>query len=262
MKPLPRSIPDATEVWRYLPLGRLLTAIKTRQLPLTILASYSKDDPYETSVPDVVVQSDCQIIYQDIASHFDDLAMWPFEYVNNDHERYSKLKARRRALLRSAHASCWRWGEDESEAMWRIYDPCGSKVAIRSTFEKLQASIEDACTVVSEVAYIDYKARNFLRYEHEYDPALHKRNAFLHEQEVRVLRFSEDDFKRAGADEAHRAPDHVYIDWDPEMVVDRIVLNPRCADWSLEMVTGAIEKLSATLAKAVRSSDLAEPPGW
>ena len=260
MKPLPRSIPDATEVWRYLPLGRLLTAIKTRQLPLTILASYSKDDPYETSVPDVVVQSDCQIIFQDPPLvHCDEFETRP-GYSADD--SYQKLKARRRALLRSAHASCWRWGEDESEAMWRIYDPCGSKVAIRSTFEKLQASIEDACTVVSEVAYIDYKARNFLRYEHEYDPALHKRNAFLHEQEARVLRFSEDDFKRAGADEAHRAPDHVYIDWDPEMVVDRIVLNPRCADWSLEMVTGAIEKLSATLAKAVRSSDLAEPPGW
>ena len=269
MQPLPRTSP-CQHVWRYLPLERLLTAIETHQLSLTLLGKYSKDDPYETSVPKLVEQDDCQIIYQsqvmcgfaddeDIeATHYEELG-------ESDLVRHRRLIARRRALLRSAHASCWRSG-DESEAMWRLYCPEKDKVttgvAIRSTFQKLQDSIKDVSTVVSAIAYIDYKTDRFVRHREPYDPALHKRKAFEHEQEVRVLRFSPVDFERAGTDESHSAPERVTIAWNADAVIEKVVPNPRAAAGYLEAVTRAIESVSPSIAKLVQASDLAETPGW
>ena len=261
MEPLPRSSPDQ-EVWRYLSLGRLLDALEKKHLSLTLLDRYSKDDPYETSVPRAVDQDDCQIIYQGMAEFAsEEFGFAEHESGSNDHERYLSLKARRRALLRSAHASCWRSGS-ESEAMWRLYCRDGNGVAIRSTFQKLQDSIKDASTVVSAISYIDYKTDRFARHRDPYDPALHKRKAFEHEQEIRVLRFDPEDFTRAGTDESYSAPEYVYIAWNPEAVIEKIVVNPRCAAGYFEEVTRAIETLSKEIARTVHRSDLAEPAGW
>ena len=266
MEPLPRSSPHQ-HVWRYLPLKWLLDAIEMQHLSLTLLGKYSKDDPYETSVPKLVDQDDCQIINQGMADFASE------EYGSAGHEpagpndlaRYRSLKARRRALLRSAHASCWRLG-DESEAMWRLYFPekdgVTTGVAIRSTFQKLQDSIKDTSTVVSAIAYIDYKTDRFVRHREPYDPALHKRKAFEHEQEVRVLRFSLADFERAGTDKSHSAPERVNIAWNTDAVIEKIVPNPRGAAGYFEEVARAIENVSSSLARTVQASDLAETPGW
>lgn len=265
-KPLPIDVPQL-QVLRYLPLCRLLIAIDTKRLSLTLLNNYSKDDPYETSVSESVAQADAQITNagqtSDVAN---ELATGRCGATGSDWggtalQRYEALKRKRRGLLRAAHASCWRWG-DESEAMWRIYCPGKYGIAICSTFETLKNSIRDASTVVSPIAYINYKTGSFVRHEHDYDPALHKRKAFEHEQEVRVLRFRTEDFKRAFEDDSYSAPERVEIDWDPETVVERIVVNPRCPDWYLEEVRAAVNRRSVTLANKVQESGLAAPPGW
>lgn len=265
MEPLPSTSPHL-HVWRYLPLEWLLDAIANQHLSLTLLGKYSKDDPYETSVPRLVEQDDCQVIYQSqVQIDFPDdeeAGTTRFEEPGeSDHVRHRQLIARRRALLRSAHASCWRWG-DESEAMWRLYCADGSGVAIRSTFQKLQDSIKDASTVVSAIAYIDYNTERFVRHREAYDPALHKRKAFEHEQEVRVLRFSQVDFDRAGTDESHSAPERVDIAWNADAVIDRIVPNPRATDGYVEEVTRAVERVSRSLVSTVQASNLAAIPGW
>ena len=261
MEPLPRTSPDE-QVWRYLPLTRLLTAIETRRLSLTRLSQYLKDDPYETSVVKAVDDADVRIT--DTTSEMQSLGSEPTSTSDggvgpSDQERQRRLQARRRAILRSAHASCWRSG-DESEAMWRLYCSDGYGVAIRSTFQKLKDFINDPLTVVSSVAYIDYRTEAFVRYQFDYDPALHKRKAFEHEQEVRVLRFSKDDFDIAAVDPLHASPEHVDVEWNPEAVVDRVVLSPRCPDWFLDAVTREIQKWSMTIGEKVQPSDLAAIP--
>lgn len=262
LEPLPINVPHS-QVWRYLPLCRLFIAIETKRLSLTLLKKYSMDDPYETSVPESVDQADCQIANSgqtlDVANEI--ASRRPGTAQPDSGQRYEYLKRKRRALLRVAHASCWRWG-NESEAMWRLYCPSGDGVAICSTLEKLKNSVHDASTVVSPIAYVDYKTDSFVRHQYDYDPALHKRKAFEHEQEVRVLRFRAEDFQLAGENESHNAPEYIEIEWDPETVVEKIVVNPRCAAGYRNLVTAAVKTLSPTLAKKVQLSDLAAPPGW
>ena len=263
MEPLPRTSPHE-QVWRYLPLARLLTAIETGRLSLTRLSQYLKDDPYETSVPKAVDDADSRIT--DTTPEMQFFGDEPTDTSDggvgaSDRERLWRLKARRRALLRSAHASCWRSG-NESEAMWRLYCSDNFGVAVRSTFQKLQDSLNDPWTVVSSIAYIDYQTETFVRHQFDYDPALHKRKAFEHEQEVRVLRFSKDDFDVAARDPLHESPERVDVEWNPEAVVEKVVLSPRCPAWFFDAVTRAMQKLSMTIAERVQPSDLAAPPRW
>ena len=81
--------------------------------------------------------------------------------------------------------------------MWRLYCPGEDGVAIRTAFAKLRDSVNDPHTCVSEVKYFDYRTGQFLRHIHDWDPAFHKRIAFKHEQEVRVLRHDVADWRQA-----------------------------------------------------------------
>jgi hypothetical protein len=98
----------------------------------------------------------------------------------------SRLERIRKGLLRCAHASCWRWGE-ESAAMWRLYCGTTDGIAAQTTFARLRDSIVDADVCVTLVKYLHYRTQRFTIHEQPYHPAMHKQRAFEHEQEVRVL---------------------------------------------------------------------------
>ena len=249
-------------VWRYLELFKLLWALREKKLWLTLLNRFN--DPFEASVPtqtkydDVAAQGNPNHMKQ-IWPHFPSCS--PPYSVDQSGERHSSLSRRRRALLRAAHASCWRLG-DESEAMWRLYCGGADGVAMRSTFSKLRDSISDNHTIVSKVEYIDYKTGRFVRHNHDYDPALHKRSAFAHEREVRVLRAKKEDFLRAGDDENFSCDEHVEVAWDPEAVIEDIVLSPLIRSEYVDVFTLAIHQLSPTLADRVHRSELTERPQY
>jgi hypothetical protein len=167
------------------------------------------------------------------------------------------------ALLRSAHASCWRYGP-ESEAMWQLY--CGRRdgVAIKTTFGKLESSIDPfPHTCVSLIEYRDYRTEGFKRHQHRYDPALHKRLAFSHESEVRILRCVAGDFEQAAGNEKFDAGASFELPgWDLETVADEIIVNPLCASEYLSTVVATIGRISKPLADRVRASDHQAPPQW
>lgn len=251
-------------VWRHLDFYKLLWAIKERKLWLTLIREFA--DPFEASVPRQTKDADVAIIGNSNAMK----QIWPHFFeersdftspLDQSHDKLTEIARRRKALLRAAHASCWRWGS-ESEAMWRLYCGGNDGVAIRSTFSKLRDSIHDPHTMVSMVHYIDYKSEGLGRHQYDYDPALHKRKAFQHEQEVRVLRIKQEDFVRAGQDEHFSCDEHVEIVWQPEAVIDEIVLSPLSPKAYGDVFKGAIERISPLLAARMRPSELSEEPQY
>ena len=279
MKPRVELSPD-TVVWRYLEFRRLYDAVKNRYLSLTLLQQYVEGrdpaDPYETSVPEQTVQDDCQIVHggqmttmpQPFESmyspRYDQTKLPPQLKLLEPQARLDAISRKRRAVLRAAYASCWRWGDEESEAMWRLYCPGTEGVAIHSTYGKLQEAFAGIpSVVVFPIVYIDYLDGAFMQHEHPRDPALHKRIAFKHEQEVRVLQFHEDLYRRACADKDF-CPQNRYetVPWKPDEVVEKIVLNPRCDDKFGEFVIDVLKTLSPDLSGKVRQSSLARLPRW
>lgn len=84
---------------------------------------------------------------------------------------------------------CWHLNEHESEAMWRLH--CGSAggVAVQTTYSNLVESIsKEYDTYVGIVRYVDYATAVF-ESGNAFWPVMHKRAAFTHEQEVRLVRY-------------------------------------------------------------------------
>jgi hypothetical protein len=258
--------PDDTnvDVWRYWQLWKLLYAIQTRKLYLALLDEQRiKFDPYEASVPESTHSDQVPILAgnSSIQQFFGSLeSATPRAPWDRPHEDgWARIARLRRGLLRCTHVSCWRWGE-ESEAMWRLYCPGDDGVAVRTTFAKLRESVSDSHTCVSEVKYCDYKTGRFPRHKHDWDPAFHKRIAFKHEQEVRVLRHDVADWHKAAEDEAFRMPVGHEIQWDPAAVIDEIIVNPQSAHAYCETVRRAVASFAPGLADKVKRSELVTEP--
>jgi hypothetical protein len=259
-------IPEDTSiaVWRYSQFWKLLYALQNGKLYLTLLDELRLHfDPYETSVPatthadQVPTLSNNSAAAQFFDGWHENTASPPCGRPGED--GWARISRLRRGLCRCSHASCWRWGE-ESEAMWRLYCPGGDGVAIRTTFAKLRDSVTDPHTSVSQVEYFDYKAGRFSRHKYNWDPALHKREAFKHEQEVRVLRHDVADWDKASKDDAFRMPTGHELDWDPAALIDEIIVHPQSTPAYCDTVRGAVERVVPALAEKVKRSDLAAEP--
>ena len=101
-------------------------------------------------------------------------------------------------------------------------------VAIQTTFAKLRESIKDPDAFVSLVEYLDYETARLAVHRASYHSAIHKRRAFAYEQEVRVLRSREKDFNRADKEPIFRLSNDLPIPWEPESVIESIVVSPFC----------------------------------
>jgi hypothetical protein len=251
-------------VWRYSQLWKLLSALQTQKLYLALLDELRiKVDPYEASVPasthndQVPIFSGNSAMSQFFGSDEPAAPRAPWERPGED--PWTRIARMRRGLLRSAHVSCWRWGE-ESEAMWRLYCPGKDGVAIRTTFATLRDSLNDPHTCVSEVKYFDYKTGRFPRHTHDWDPAFHKRVAFKHEQEVRVLRHDVADWRKASQDEAFSLPAGYDLQWDPVAVIDEIIVHPQSAPAYCDTVRRAVAGVAPALADKVKRSELVTEP--
>src|SRR6266480_5094770 len=259
LHPFPPDDPSVA-VWRYLQLWKLLSALQTQKLYLALLDELrTKYDPHEASVPASTHNDQVPIFsgnsaMQQFFGQREPVAHAPWERPGED--GWTRVARLRRGLLRCAHVSCWRLGE-ESEAMWRLYCPGDDGVAIRTTFSKLRDSVNDPHTCVSVVQYFDYKTGRFLRHTHNWDPAFHKRIAFKHEQEVRVLRHDDADWRKASEDEAFRLPAGYELEWDPVSVIDEIIVNPQSAQAYCDTVRRAVAGVASALADKVKRSDLA-----
>jgi hypothetical protein len=262
---LPRD--ESVPVWRYLDLDKLLWAIREKKLWLTLLEQFRLTfDSFEASVPeqtkaiDALVTRGHEHLYNQVAPHFLEPGSRSTALRYELPDKLSEITRQRKALLRAAYASCWRSGE-ESEAMWQLYSRGKDSVAMRTTFSKLKDSVKhDPYTMVSTVEYIDYKKGEFARHKYDYDPALHKRIAYKHEQEVRVLRAKKEDFIRAGQFPGSRADEHIAIDWEPEAIIEAIALSPLSPKVYFEVFKDAIKRHSPTLADVVQRSELTDEP--
>jgi len=94
-----------------------------------------------------------------------------------------------RVARRSNYVSCWHLGDQESDAMWRVYSESGFAVVIQSTYARLVNALPgegaDTCCV-GLVSYTDHRTEA-MPGGNAFYPIMHKRRAFVHEHEVRAV---------------------------------------------------------------------------
>lgn len=152
--------------------------------------------------------------------------------------------------------------DSESEAMWLLY--CGSKegVAIRTTYEKLRISLSDPEMYIGLITYKDYGKDGYLLYqldpewppEHgDYYPFMHKRKAFEHEHEVRVI-------KKVDTTVSGEGSAGIRLGWDLEKVIDEIYVNPYADDSYFDAVKAVVTKFAPQLEGVLRWSSMKSEP--
>lgn len=161
----------------------------------------------------------------------------PFEnFILNIPLRNKNGKVSKSSLRKRGYGQCWTLNI-ESDAMWRIYSPDKNGVKIQTTIRKLFQSLYSAQTSYANMSCFIGKVEYYPKKEIEKlvsdrialrnkfsgsigqaRSLLFKRNAFKHENEVRLIYL----------DPHNQADSNVYLyPCDPLSMIDRITFDPR-----------------------------------
>ncbi|WP_130912688.1 DUF2971 domain-containing protein [Pseudomonas sp. Sample_9] len=209
-------------IWRYMTLDRLINLLDDRALFMTGLGAYSKSDPYEGYPPPIVLK---QVKNQCPTSMY-------FSHDASNSQDLNNFKVFAERIFLSRAVSCWYQGNEESEAMWKIYGDTGKAIAIRTTTGKLAEALGDEFHgKIARVLYINYTkvtqedadavmgahAQNALL-----DP-IYKRHSYAHEKEVRIyMPIKNANIHDPDSYKSQLAPID-YVD-----MIDEIVVSPFC----------------------------------
>jgi Protein of unknown function (DUF2971) len=239
-------------VWRYTDLGKFLWTLSKSALYLR--RADLLPDRFEGSAP---LREHDRLV--EAAQEFAASKGWqPFDHAEVLRQLLPQHRRYRLALNRASHVNCWRHG-DESEAMWRLY--CGQKegVAMVTSFGRLNDSISDPAVRLAAVRYIDYSTEVFPD-ANWLQAITHKRKAFAHEQEVRIVRWLLNEWQRQLAENAPDAPAGMEMAWDASHVLESVVVSPYSDEWYFETVRAVVERFSPKLASKLVWSDLRRDP--
>lgn len=226
------------KVWRYLDLAKFIWMLRFRKLyfPRVDLLS----DPHEGALSPKNRET-LKKFYSDSGY-----------YSRRQLESFS---ARRRRQRSEVYASCWRMGNSESEAMWRLY--CGFRdgVAIQTTYAKLRDSITYPEVYIGLVKYVDYNA-NRIPYNTFLRPFMHKREAFSHEHEVRAITIH----TKKGSAGKNQSPLGVSIKLNIARAVDQVWVSPFAPEWFHEVVVAVVKELQPDLGSKISWSNMRSEP--
>lgn len=260
----------STRLWRYMDFTKFVSVLHSRALYFPSLERLSREDPFEGALakrnvefpdadPERVPLSEIQSLgYKD---HSEYAKMLDTFRKNRPH--LSRLYRRQRSVI---YVNCWHINEHESAAMWSIYAGNAPGIAIVSTYDRLRASL--ACTdreiSIGKVKYIDY-SKVAIPFDNLLYPAVHKRQSFAHENELRAVIVDlksltvegEDGVSRWNLDAEIGLPG-IYVRCDVEKLVKDIYVSPKSPDWYHEMVQSIIGKFE--LSFSVHRSDMMTEP--
>ena len=104
-------------------------------------------------------------------------------------------------------------------------------------------------------------------FDDELDPFMHKRMGFAHEREVRLLKYDESHYFELEAaltsgDPARATPpelpEHIFLDWSPAAVIERITISPYADDSYETRARDAIASIDPSLVDRLELSVLSE----
>lgn len=154
------------------------------------------------------------------------------------------------AWVRRPYVNSWHVSQDESAAMWQIYQGRGFGVAIRSVWKNLSRAFTDQNEHVwgGLVRYVDYISE-VPDPKNIYTPLFMKRAAFEFEKEARLLVQSSDE----------NGPDGREITVDVPALIEEVIVSPYEPPWVADLVSHLTHERHPGI-PVNRSGLLADPP--
>ena len=148
-----------------------------------------------------------------------------------------------RLMTNFTYLNCWHASKYESAAMWGLYQRDGCGLAIRSTFERLTASMQsDLFIYAGVVEYIDYESIPIPE-TNGYAPYMHKRMSFEHEREVRaVIQDMGSGYEVYGNKKHVPLVPGLLIPVDLEHLVESVYVAPGAEEWFAKLVEKLVRR--------------------
>ncbi len=201
-----------TVVWKYLDLSKFLDLLLSQKLFMS--RSDKFEDQYEGTFSEPT---------------FEEIK----KLSENNPEFLDYYKSKREKVV----ISSWHINEYESFAMWQIFTQNSEGLAIQSTVNRLQKSLELEThfkQYIGEVNYIDYK-KEHIPFDDSFFPFLFKRKSFQYEREVRIISDLSD--KNIIINEGMK------IDVDIKQLIEKIYIHPKSENWYKKLVIELVSKL-------------------
>lgn len=224
-------------LWKYLDLAKFTFLLQKQALHFCRGDKF--DDPFEGSYP--------------ISARDSDL----FQGGSNGYsaEAWNKLVA----------VSCWHKSDIESDALWRLYTSMKQGVAIKTTWEKLQAVV-DGHAYLASVTYIDF-IKDHAQIHIPSDVFEYKRTAYIHENEVRAIatRYPKTGIENGMPANSKPIPGEeipesgLLVEFNLSDLIDKIVVSPYSDSWFVDVVKGLSDNY-ASLGSIVMESELKADP--
>lgn len=192
------------QLWRYFPYDRLLDLLQSEELFFTHLPAFS--DGLEGSLT------------LRTRAH---LASW-FRAQNNSNETSAWEEVKKYEENQAEFfASCWHMNESESYLMWKAYAERG--IAVRTTFERVQASFDGFAGAITggTVDYVDF-TRERTPVGIVFNLVMTKDMPYFDEREFRLLLWKIDP---RNVDIA-RQPKGIRVPANVRMLIERVFINP------------------------------------
>lgn len=240
---------DPSQVlWRYMSLPKLLSLLLSRELYLC--QSAALDDPYE-GLPSPAIAGAMAHAFQQGDSPL----------ARDEAERRGRGAAQVLARFREmTYVSSWSALTEESDALWRLYAPGESGVAVRSSFGRMEAALGGPSRMSNEeVKPPDHLYLGHVRYGNHalghqggdhfnvFDMFVLKRPPYAYEHEVRLLGQAVFEPGSGELTFPKRSPRALLVGVHLEALIDRLVISPYADRWVDDMLAMLLDRLELAI---------------
>lgn len=233
----PQPEDRSSVVWRYMPLSKFISLLHSSCIYLARIDLLN--DPHEGSLPHTLVETR------------------RLGFRNQGTERaLPQAVALTQQVRQACYVNCWTLNPFESEALWRLYTSTDDGVAIKTTYQALVDIIEpDNSLHIGKISYIDYETEWF-PFGNLFYPVMHKRRAFAHESEVRIIKLQDEYLSY----ESPPGPPGLSISINLESLIQTIYINPYANAWYAKTVETVIDKFAPALRSRIQWSRMKNAP--
>jgi hypothetical protein len=233
----PQPSDPSTKVWRYLDFAKLVALLIRRELFFARLDQLP--DQFEGTLPVRTKEALTELLRTGLAKS------GPAQIEKLVDQNLAAYRTQRKLM----YVNCWRLGNDESEAMWRVYCPHGPAAAVVLPYEKLRDSLSNPMLFIGQVTYVDYR-KHLFDVGNALRVPMHKRIEFSHECEIRVVYWLVPEGNKTETPTFWRMP------WAVEDLIESIVIGPYVEPWHRDLIRETVEMLCPRLKGRVHESGM------
>lgn len=252
------SVDLPVKIWRYMDLAKFISLLSNEALYFSCPNKFA--DPFEGYLPKSHIKAmsalnqkfiNEQLLFRDqiIASHPDkDSRDFDDRFYRGIKQYEKRIKGSLSEVSLKFGVCCWHRNENESEAMWRLYQSYG--IAIESTVEQLKIAMSGTKNIIIEnVRYVDFENAPIEKGHKHYGLFL-KRKSFEYEQELRATILLKEPTKGE------------FVKCDMNALINHVHISPFAEPYLKEVVENILGGNLCKLNKPVIKSSLFDPPNY